>query len=64
MDKSARVESVLKEWGFDGVVMSDWGAVNDRVRALWQADLECRRAAACGSPAGEAVETAPCRKKF
>ncbi len=23
-----------KTWGFDGVVMSDWGAVNDRVKAL------------------------------
>ncbi|MFF1572735.1 glycoside hydrolase family 3 C-terminal domain-containing protein [Leifsonia sp. NPDC058292] len=27
--------SVLRdEWGFDGVVVSDWGAVNDRVAAL------------------------------
>ncbi|MEO7752057.1 MAG: glycoside hydrolase family 3 C-terminal domain-containing protein [Terracoccus sp.] len=27
--------SVLRdEWGFDGLVMSDWGAVNDRVSAL------------------------------
>jgi beta-glucosidase len=27
--------TVLREtWGFDGVVMSDWGAVNDRVSAL------------------------------
>lgn len=23
-----------KEWGFDGLVMSDWGAVNDRVKGL------------------------------
>lgn len=29
------------KWGFDGVVMSDWGAVNDRVRALMAGlDLE------------------------
>ena len=28
-----------KKWGFDGVVMSDWGAVNDRVLAL-QAGLD------------------------
>ena len=23
-----------KEWGFDGIVMSDWGAMNDRVKAI------------------------------
>src|SRR5699024_10258257 len=23
-----------QEWGFDGIVVSDWGAVNDRVAAL------------------------------
>ncbi|MFI6323020.1 glycoside hydrolase family 3 C-terminal domain-containing protein [Nonomuraea sp. NPDC050556] len=27
-------EVLREEWGFDGVVVSDWGAVNDRVAAL------------------------------
>ena len=27
-------ELLRNEWGFDGYVMSDWGAVNDRVEAL------------------------------
>ena len=27
-------EILREEWGFDGVVVSDWGAVNDRVKGL------------------------------
>lgn len=36
-----------KEWGFDGVVMTDWGAMNHRVRAL-EAGLELEMPASGG----------------
>ncbi len=29
-----QTQVLRKEWGFDGVVVSDWGAVNDRVEGL------------------------------
>ena len=34
-DSSEYLTKILRdEWGFDGYVVSDWGAVNDRVKAL------------------------------
>ncbi|MBR0218144.1 MAG: glycoside hydrolase family 3 C-terminal domain-containing protein [Clostridia bacterium] len=33
-DKKYLTDVLRGEWGFDGVVVSDWGAVNDRVKAL------------------------------
>ena len=33
-NKTYLTDILRSEWGFDGVVMSDWGAVNDRVKGL------------------------------
>ena len=33
-NKAFLTDILRDEWGFDGVVMSDWGAVNDRVKGL------------------------------
>lgn len=33
-NKYLLTDILRKEWGFDGIVMSDWGAVSDRVKSL------------------------------
>lgn len=38
-NKALLTDILRNEWGFEGCVMSDWGAVNDRVKGL-QAGLE------------------------
>ncbi|MCK9169388.1 MAG: glycoside hydrolase family 3 C-terminal domain-containing protein [Treponema sp.] len=48
--------SVLrKDWGFDGYVMSDWGAMNDRVKAL-KAGLELEMPSSNGVTDRQIVE--------
>ncbi len=44
-----------KEWGFDGYVVSDWGAVNDRVKAL-KAGLDLEMPASDGTTDREIVD--------
>ena len=48
-ESRALLTGILREeWGFDGYVMSDWGAVNDRVKGL-SAGLELEMPASGGS---------------
>lgn len=54
------------DWGFKGYVMSDWGAVNDRVKGL-EAGLELEMPSSNGVNDAlivQAVKTVPSRKTF
>lgn len=53
-NKHLLTEILRDEWGFDGYVMSDWGAVNDRVKGL-EAGLELEMPASGGVTDAEIV---------
>lgn len=46
-NKELLTDILRNEWGFDGFVVSDWGAVNDRIKAL-QAGLDLEMPASGG----------------
>ena len=45
------------DWGYDGIVMSDWGAVNNRAQALW-AGLDLEMPGSFGVNDGELLKAA------
>ncbi len=54
-NKHTQIEVLRDDWGFDGVVVSDWGAVNDRVLGLNNGnDLEMPSSS--GSGAAKIIE--------
>lgn len=54
-DHRLLTEILRDEWGFEGYVMSDWGAVNDRVKGL-EAGLDLEMPASGGHTDAEIVE--------
>lgn len=54
-NKMLLTDILREEWGFDGCVMSDWGAVNDRVRGL-SAGLDLEMPASDGYTTQQIIE--------